>query len=344
MNFPSVVIEGMAYDLPEQVVSSEELEKSLSPLYSSLGLKVGRLELMTGIKERRFWPSSTLPSSVSANAGNKLLESSGINPDSVDLLIHSAVCRDRLEPATASYVHRQMGLTGRTQIMDVSNACLGFLNSLVVSSSMIESGQIKRAIIVSAENGKPLIDRTIKLLNSEDHTRQSIKPFFANLTIGASAVAWSVCHRDEAQNTPCPRLGFYENYTDTSFNHLCEGDTDGEELVMQTNSEDLLHAGISVARKAWLSFEKNTDWSSDSPELLITHQVGKAHTNAVFEALNMDSSKNFSTFETLGNCGASSLPITYTLACEEDPTRRNMRTILMGIGSGLSSIMLSLNH
>ena len=33
-----------------------------------------------------------------------------------------------------------------------------------------------------------------------------------------------------------------------------------------------------------------------------------------------------------------------SLACEEDPTRRNMRTILMGIGSGLSSIMLSLNH
>ena len=96
------------------------------------------------------------------------IESSGINPDSVDLLIHSAVCRDRLEPATASYVHRQMGLTGRTQIMDVSNACLGFklIGGFILDD---QSGQIK-AIIVSAENGKPLIDRTIKLLNSEDHT------------------------------------------------------------------------------------------------------------------------------------------------------------------------------
>ena len=112
---------------------------------------------------------------------------------------------------------------------------------------------------------------------------------------------------------------------------------------MQTDSEDLLHAGISVAHCAWLKFMEISSWNSDTPELLITHQVGKAHTNAVFEALQLDPSKNFSSFEHLGNCGASSLPITYTLACEDDPQKKKVRTVLMGIGSGLSSIMLSLN-
>ena len=75
---------------------------------------------MTGIKERRFWPAGFLPSTGSAEAGRKLIDQENICPNSVDLLIHAAVCRDRLEPATASYVHRLMGLPQSVQIMDVS--------------------------------------------------------------------------------------------------------------------------------------------------------------------------------------------------------------------------------
>ena len=343
MNFKKVSIEAMAYSLPSEIVTSEEIENLLSPLYNRLGLKVGRLELMTGIRERRFWPSSTLPSSVSASAGCKLISDHKINPGDVDLLIHSAVCRDRLEPATASYVHKLMGLGGNTQIMDISNACLGFINALIVASSMIESGQIRRAIIVAAENGKPLIDQTIRMLNQQEHTRKSIKPYFANLTIGASAVAWSICHSDDCSDHS-PKLGIASNFTDTSFNHLCEGDSEGQELIMQTDSEELLHAGISVAQNAWNLFKASSGWTSQTPDLIVTHQVGKAHTQAVFDSLSLDIKKNFSSFETLGNCGASSLPITYTLACKDNPARLQMKTMLMGIGSGLSSVMLSINN
>ncbi len=332
----------MSYALPEEVLTSDALEDSLSPLYHRLGLQKGRLELMTGIKERRFWPSSTLPSTAAAEAGISLLQKNRIDPKSVDLLIHSAVCRDRLEPATASYVHRAMKLGGETKIMDVSNACLGFLNAVIMAASMIESGQIRKAIVVAAENGRPLVERTIRILNSQEQDRKSIKPYFANLTIGASAVAWSICHREDFGGT-APALGYWASHTDTSFNHLCEGDVEGDDLVMQTDSEELLHAGISVAQKAWEKFTLRSGWSADTPELLITHQVGKAHTQAVFQALHLDPGKNFSTFETLGNCGASSLPITYALACEKQESRMHARTLLMGIGSGLSSIMLSLN-
>ena len=201
MSFSKVVIEKMAYSLPPNIVRSEELEESLSPLYDRLNLNIGRLELMTGIKERRFWESKQKASEASAEAGIKLLKEGNIDPSSVDLLIHSAVCRDRLEPATASYVHNLMGLGRNTQILDVSNACLGFLNALILAGSMIEQGIINRAIIVAGENGKPLVDETVNLLNSSNLDRKSIKPYFANLTIGGGAVAWSIC-RDSKKRPP----------------------------------------------------------------------------------------------------------------------------------------------
>ena len=180
MNFSRVAIEGMAYSLPPEVIRSVDIEQQLSPLYSKLNLSDGRLELMTGIEQRRFWPSSYKPSQASAEAGIKLLQH-GVNSQEVDLLIHCAVCRDRLEPATASYVHRLMGLGQRTQILDISNACLGFLNGLILAASMIETKQIRRAILVAGENGAPLVNKTIKLLNNGNHDRKSIKPFLPTL-------------------------------------------------------------------------------------------------------------------------------------------------------------------
>ena len=343
MSFSRVVIEQMAYALPPQVVTSEQLEHSLDPLYERLNLKVGRLELMTGIKERRFWESSHKASQASAEAGVKLLEEGNIDPKEVDLLIHSAVCRDRLEPATASYVHKLMGLGHNTQILDISNACLGFLNALILAGSMIEQGTINRAIIVAGENGKPLVDETVKLLNKGNLDRKSIKPFFANLTIGAGAVAWSIC-RDENQMNKLPRLSQFANSTDTSHNQLCEGDQSMNGMLMQTDSEELLHAGITVAGNAWQKFLMTSKWNSQSPELVVTHQVGKAHQQEIEKALSYDRKKSFTTYEFLGNCGSVSLPITFTLACEKNPTFLQAKSALLGIGSGLSSLMLALNN
>ena len=343
MDFSSVAIEAMAYALPPDVVTSEAIEDRLSPLYERLNLPKGRLELMTGIRERRFWPEGFSASQASAEAGNALL-AKGVPAKEIDLLIHSAVCRDRLEPATASYVHRLMGLGSNVHIFDVSNACLGFLNALILAGGLIESGQIKRAVIVAGENGRPLVDRTIEILNERDLDRQTIKPFFANLTIGAGAVAWSIVHRDLLGEKDAPLIGRGVVETDTSHNDLCEGDSSGDALEMQTDSEELLHAGIAVATRAWDKFSLHTGWTPETPELIITHQVGRAHTKAVFESIGLDPEKNYSSFETLGNCGSVSLPITYSLASEAGKAMSGHPTAFLGIGSGLSCIIHSVTN
>lgn len=336
MNFSQVAIEAMAYALPPEVVTSDALEQRLAPLYERLNLPQGRLELMTGIRERRFWPADHRPSAASAEAGQALFDK-GVPKDDVDLLVHGAVCRDRLEPATASYVHGALGLGPKVQILDVSNACLGFFNAVLLAAGMIESGQIKRAVIVAGENGRPLVDRTVEILNERDLDRKAIKPYFANLTIGAAAVAWSVVHRDLLEGRPAPCLGQGVVETDTSHNHLCEGDSAGDALEMQTDSEELLHAGIGVVSRAWKRFEDTTGLTPDSSDLIVTHQVGRAHTTAIFAAIGLPTSKNHSTFETLGNCGSVSLPITYAIAREAGLAPAGSSTLILGIGSGLSA-------
>lgn len=339
MRFSNVAIESIAYALPEEVWTSADVEAKLAPVYERLRLPEGRLELMTGIKERRFWPAGTPASVASAQAGEAVLAKTAFKREEMDLLVHSAVCRDRLEPATASYVHGLLGLSGGTQIFDISNACLGFLNAMVVAGSMIESGQIERALICSGENGRPLVENTIQQLQNPELTRKTIKPYFANLTIGAGAVAAVLCRKDLAPSAPCLSAAVVE--TDTSHNELCQGDSAGDALEMLTDSEELLAAGIGVATRAWERFTEATGWTAETPDRVITHQVGKAHTRELFGALGLDLEKDFTTFETLGNVGSVSCPITLARAIEDGAYVSGQKAALLGIGSGLSSLMLA---
>ena len=56
MRFENVCLESIAAVLPEEIWTSAGIEERLRPLYERLKLPFGRLELMTGIRERRFWP------------------------------------------------------------------------------------------------------------------------------------------------------------------------------------------------------------------------------------------------------------------------------------------------
>jgi acyl-CoA:acyl-CoA alkyltransferase len=339
MKFTSVVIESLAVALPDEVLTSVDIEHRLRPLYERLRLPEGRLELMTGIRERRQWPPGTRPSDASAAAGRRLLERSDLSAAQVELFIHGAVSRDMLEPATASFAHRKIGLPGTAQIFDLSNACLGFLNAMTVAAGLIESGQIRTAMIVSGENSRPLVEQTLRTLTERPLSRQEIKPYFANLTIGSAAVAALLCHESLAPHGHRLIGGIARAATEHS--DLCQGDTYGaESLVMQTDSEALLVGGLALAQDTWRDFMALTGWSPATVDRIITHQVGSTHRRKLYEALGLDLSRDFSTFESLGNTGSVALPSTLALAAEAGTIKSGDRVALLGIGSGLNCLML----
>lgn len=340
MKFSDVVIESLAVVMPPEVLTSAAVEQRLAPLYERLGLPEGRLELMTGIRERRLWPPGTRPSDASAAAGHAVLEKSRLGADAVELFMHSAVSRDMLEPATASFAHRKIGLPATAQIFDVSNACLGFLNALTVAAGLIQSGQIRCAMVASGENGGPLIEQTLRTMLDPALTRQTIKPFFANLTIGSGAVAAMVCHRDLAPDGH--RLIGGVARAATQHSELCQGDTHGADaLAMQTDSEALLVAGVELARETWREFTATTGFDGTNTQRFICHQVGSAHRRKLYETLGLDLAKDFSSFETMGNTGSVALPATLALAAEAGVLHRGDRVGLLGIGSGLNCLMLA---
>ena len=66
MQYQNVCVETFSYSLPLHIVSSAQIEEQLAPVYERLNLPAGRLELMTGIRERRFWDRRVKPGAISA--------------------------------------------------------------------------------------------------------------------------------------------------------------------------------------------------------------------------------------------------------------------------------------
>lgn len=344
MQYRNVCLEAIAYTLPEEIVTSDEIEDRLAPLYERLRLPPGRLELMTGITQRRFWPSNTRPGVKSVETAEKLLGMSGIDRSEVGALIHGSVCRDYLEPATACGVHHQLGLPSDCGIYDVSNACLGLLNGMVQVANMIELGQIRAGIVVGTESSRALVETTIRRLNEDTaFSRRDIKQVVASLTIGSGSAAILLVDRQLSQ-TGNRLLGGVMR-AKTSQCHLCRSDRDeaadaGMQPLMWTDSETLMNEGVETARATFDRFLDEVDWLKEDIDKTFCHQVGRAHRKLMFESLDLDPKLDFSTVEFLGNTGSVALPITAALAIEQGRVSRDDQVALLGIGSGINVLML----
>ncbi|MEM7679242.1 MAG: 3-oxoacyl-ACP synthase III, partial [Myxococcota bacterium] len=345
MRFERVAIAGIGYEVPPVELTSSAIEDALAVVYERLGLHRGRLELMTGIRSRRYWSGDVVPSTVATAAGRTALARSRVAADRIGCLIHASVCRDFLEPATANVVHNALGLPATATVFDLSNACLGVMNAMIMVANMIELGQIEAGLVVAGENGKPLVDATIeRLLSDSGLTRKSIKGSIASLTIGAGAAAVLLASTDL-----CPdghRLRTATVRAATEHNQLCRGGDAGaghvpqdagvsasSNLDMSTDAEALLMAGLDLAEANWADFCRDNEWAA--PQRVVTHQVGRAHHIALSTRLGFDPESTFVTFDRLGNVGSVSLPMTLGMAVDDGFIRPGHTVGLLGIGSGL---------
>ena len=168
------------------------------------------------------------------------------------------------------------------------------------------------------------------LNNHIAETRKSIKGAFPSLTIGSGAAAVLLARSDICDGH---KLLSGVSRTASEYHHLCRGDVTGDGLNMHTDAEALLFAGLDVAKTTWAQAELTADKT-------ITHQVGKAHTRALYDALDLDPSTGYLTYDRLGNVGSVSLPITLSMAADDGFIQDGDHVALLGIGSGLSCLMM----
>lgn len=345
MKFENVGLVSVGYTLPSEIISSSEIERRLEPVYQRLKLPEGRLAMMSGIEERRLWAAGSRLSDRSVESCLRAIEGAGIDRKEIGALIHGSVCREFLEPATACRVHALCQLPSSCWVYDVSNACLGVLNGAIQIATLIEQGLLTAGIVVGTEDASGLLNATIQqLLNDTTLTRQTIKPAFASLTIGSGSCAWLLVDRRKYPNSaPIHAAVAIAN---TAHHDLCQSDTDqaggAMQPIMNTDSEQLLLAGVATGVSNFQQLKQECGWNEASFEQTVCHQVGTAHRKLMLESLGLPTETDFATFSRLGNTGSVALPTALGVGLRMNQLQSGKRTGLLGIGSGINSIMIAM--
>lgn len=344
MRWKNVHIEAIAAVVPDEVITSSELEARLSPTYSALHLAPGQLETLTGIRERRRWPAGTKMHQAAATAGRLALERSGVPAEDLGAVVYAGVCRDDLEPATACGVAAALNTAPDALVFDVSNACLGMMNAMVDVANRIELGQMRAGLVVSAESSREIVDASIARLNAEP-TLERYRLGLATMTGGSGAAAVLLTAADYSGTEH--KLVSGAALSAPQHHELCRwGPTKGllgeTTNVMDTDASGVLEHGVALGRATWDKFLSNSGWRGDDVDKVIAHQVGAGHRREVMSTLGIELSRDFSTFERLGNMGTVSVPITAARAIESGFIQPGQRVGFLGIGSGLNCLMLGI--
>ena len=149
----NAVITGIGGYVPDYILNNEELSRMVDTTDEWITTRVG-------IKERRILTEEGLGTSYLARkAAKQLILKTGVDPDTIDALIVTTTTPDYKFPSTASIVLGKLGLKNAFAF-DFSAACCGFLYTLDVAASMIQSGRYKKIIVIGADKMSSLVDYT----------------------------------------------------------------------------------------------------------------------------------------------------------------------------------------
>jgi 3-oxoacyl-[acyl-carrier-protein] synthase-3 len=112
----------------------------------------------TGIEERRILKGEgKATSDMVVPAVKELCEKRGISPEEIECLIVGTVTPDMIFPATANIACDKLGAKNAWSF-DVGAACSGFLYTLTLGASLIESGRYKKVVVCGADKMSSIID------------------------------------------------------------------------------------------------------------------------------------------------------------------------------------------
>ncbi len=335
MRWEKVCIESLGTDLPERVVTSEEIEAMFPETLQKLGVEPGSLVRIAGVKERRWFDPKELPSTIATRAAWKALNKAGITPDDIDLIINTSIVSDYDEPATATFVGGNLGVPHTCHTYDTSHACLGFVAGMVQAANSIELGQARYVLVVSGENPVHTMLRDIETLKKGEVDMHEFRQIFATLTLGSGGVAMVMSHKDVSRTQHLVRGAITR--TATEHNQLCVASFDGG---MRADTKGLLVHGAALVVEAWEPALREFGWEKGDIDHFVCHQVSLAHFQRVFEAVGEPLEKAVLTLPFHGNCASASLPLSLAWGEEQGRFDKGDQLCFYAAGSGLGVIIM----
>jgi 3-oxoacyl-[acyl-carrier-protein] synthase-3 len=312
-------IVGVGSVLPERVVPNAEFERYVDTSDEWIRER-------TGIKERHFASAEETTSDLAVAAGRIALETAGIAPEQVDLIVCATCTPDSPIPAAGVWIQRKLGVAAPA--FDVNGACAGFSYAFSTATAFIESGHAETVLVIGAEEMSKVMDlndRATCILFGDGAgaavLRRSDTPGVIGSVLGADGSAAEIL-LIPAGGSRIPA----SHETVDAHDHA---------LRMPNGREVFKRAVVEMSNACRQLLEKS-GFTPDDVDLLIPHQANARIMIAVAERLGISMDRAVVDVETVGNTSAASIPIALDRAYRAGRVHEGDLVLLTSFGAGLS--------
>jgi len=299
--------------LPEKILTNKDLEKTVDTSHEWI---VER----SGINQRHIAAQDELASDLATKAAQRAIETAGLSPSEIDLLIVATTTPDMVFPSTACIVQSKLGISG-SPAFDVQAVCCGFIYALNIADLFIKSGQASNALIIGAEVYSRILDwndRTTCVLFGD----------------GAGAVVLSSSEEPGILKTKLHADGSFRD-------KLCvpgwvnAGEISGSPMVTMDGGTVFKFA-VKVFEQTARELLDEANLSIDDVDWFIPHQANIRIMESTAKKLNLPREKLIATVDHHGNTSAASIPLALDEAVQAGKVTRGDLLLLEGVGGGFT--------
>ena len=329
---------GAGYSVPKRKVTSEELETMMD--FEKFNIRRGMSKLLSGVNERGFAEDNLDSSDYAVRAGKMAIESSGLAPEDIDLLLFCSITSDFLEPATAMKIREDLGCCN-ANCYDLKNACNAFLTGVEIANMYIETGRAKNILICSGE----ILSRYLRMKYNDPH---EIANANATFSLGDAGGAIVVTARECSDDKDRLKSIFRTSSEFWNDGILWGGGThyahQPEMAYFQNESRQMIKTNFAKASEFYAKAMKEFNINIDDVALFIPHQITKYLTLKTCEVLGLPIDRTVDIIGDHGNIGCSSIPLAIAKNIESGRIKlgSGQQIVIFGFGNGVSMALMSL--
>ena len=315
------IITGTGSFVPEKTLSNDDLSKMVDTSDEWITAR-------TGIKSRHICSDEESTALLATNAAKQAMKKANLAPEELDLIIVGTVSPEMVFPSTACFVQNELGATN-AWAYDISAACSGFVYSLATAQQFIETGLIKRALVIGADTLSKIVDwndRASAILFGDGAGAVVLEQYEGKdrgilyNTMGSDGSGWTSlnCQAYGSRHPSSREL------KDPSMRHIS---IEGRDIYQQ------------AVRMIVESVHKCLDacnLTADDVKMLVSHQMNARIIESAAKRLHLPDEKIFVNIQNYGNTSSASIPIALNECVEAGKVGQGDIVIFVAFGAGLT--------
>ena len=311
------VVRGSGAALPRRIMKNADFEGMVETSDEWIAQR-------TGIRQRHIAADDETTASLGEAAARAALDSAGLTPADIDLIVLATSTPNNTFPATAVEIQNRLGMH-HGFAFDMQAVCSGFVYAVTTADLYIRGGQATRVLVIGAETFSRILDwsdRSTCVLFGDGAGAIVLEAgegegSIADHGVLAMSLRSDGVHKEKLFVDGGPSttgtVGHLRMEGREVFKHAVGMITD---VIEATFSQ----AGITAA---------DLDW-------FVPHQANKRIIDASAKKLGIDEQKVVVTVDLHGNTSAASVPLALSVAVADGRIKKGDLVLLEAMGGGFT--------